>query len=61
MKCDACGYNLKDGGGFANAAIAISLLGRPEKERVNEVFGKTKFKICYVCYLKSLGIRPFKK
>ncbi len=59
--CDVCGYNVKDDGGFANAAVVLRLLGHPEKERVKEIFGKIKFKICHVCYLKSLGIKPLKK
>ncbi len=61
IECDVCGYSVKDSGGLANAAIVVRLLGHPEKERVMEVFGKTKFKICNVCYLKSLGVKPLKK
>ncbi len=60
IECDVCGCNLKDDGGFANAAIVIRLLGHPEQERVKEVFGKTKFKICHVCQLKSLGVKQKK-
>ncbi len=61
IECDVCGYSLKDDGGFANAAIVVRLLGHPEKERVMEVFGKIKFKICNVCYLKALGVKPMKQ
>lgn len=58
IKCAVCGYSLKDDGGFANAAVVLNLLGHPEKERVKEIFGKTKFKICHVCYLLALGVKP---
>ncbi len=58
MNCDVCGHDLRDENGLAVAAIDVKLLGAaPEKERVKEIFAKTKFRICYVCYLKSLGIK----
>lgn len=58
MNCDVCGYNLKDEGGFANAGIKIDLQGKHERERVEKIFGKFKFRICHVCWLKSLGVKP---
>lgn len=60
MNCDVCGYNLKDEGGFANAAVKIDLQGKRERERVEEIFGKFKFRICHVCQLKSLGVKQKK-
>ncbi len=61
IECDVCGYNLKDDGGFANAAVKITLQGKPEQDRVKEIFGKTIFRICHVCQLKSLRIKSLKK
>lgn len=57
MNCDVCGYDLKDEGGFANPAVKVDMQGKREMERVVEIFGKYKFRICYVCLLKSLGVR----
>lgn len=59
MKCDICGFDLRDETGYTVTAVEVALLGAvPERERVEKMFGKFKFKICHVCYLKSLGIRP---
>ena len=58
INCDVCGYDLRDEDGRAVSAKDVRLLGAtPEKQRVNELFGKTQFRICYVCYLKSLGVK----
>jgi hypothetical protein len=58
MNCDVCGYNLTDDSGRANVAVEIKLLGASfERKRVEEVFGKNEFSICYVCRLKSLGVK----
>lgn len=56
--CDVCGYDLKDEAGFANAGYKVDLQGKRERERVVEIFGKYKFRICHVCLLKSLGVKP---
>lgn len=59
MNCDVCGENLNDERGKANAGIVIQLLGaNPARKRVEEIFGKNRFRICYVCWLKSLGVKP---
>lgn len=58
MNCDICGYDLKDEGGFANTGVKIDLQGKRERERVEDIFGKFKFRICHVCWLKSLGVKP---
>lgn len=56
--CAVCGYDLREDG-YAIHAIEVALLGaNPAKQRVEEIFGKSKFRICHVCYLKSLGVKP---
>ncbi|MCK5016959.1 MAG: hypothetical protein KAS32_07785 [Candidatus Peribacteraceae bacterium] len=58
MNCDVCGEDLRDENGSVWAGKQISLLGaHPARKRVEEVFGKNKFYICYVCVLKSLGVK----
>jgi hypothetical protein len=65
MNCDVCNENLKDESGKlkdesgkANAGVVINLLGaNPAKKRVEEIFGKSQFRICHVCWLKSLGVK----
>jgi hypothetical protein len=32
-----------------------------EIQRVVKTFGKLAFDVCYVCYLKSLGVKPKRK
>jgi len=63
--CDVCGNNLRDDELDSNfIGIEISLkypaTERPHKElrRIEKTFGRLKFDICYVCWLKSLGIKP---
>lgn len=56
--CAACGTPLTDSAGFTVAAMFISIEGdHPETRRVENHFGKTRFQICYVCFLKSLGVK----
>lgn len=58
MKCDACGKDLSNEDGENWPGKSIALLGaHPARKRVEEVFGKNKFDICYVCVLKSLGVK----
>ncbi len=58
MNCAVCDGSLKDADGYANFAVEVALLGpSPARERVEKIFGKFKFRICYLCYLKSLGIK----
>ena len=59
MNCDVCNENLSDDMGKANAGVVINLLGaNPAKKKVEDVFGKNIFRICHVCQLKSLGVKP---
>jgi len=62
--CNVCGVDMTDdsGNSFIGLEIGLKL---PKKSgivhheicRVLETFGKTEFKICFVCWLKSLGIK----
>lgn len=67
VKCDACGEDMTD-----NDTTLIGLkieFDMPKKSgkvhheicRVLDAFGKTEFKICYVCWLKSLGVKERKQ
>lgn len=60
MNCDVCGYSLKSEEGIV-IGMKVYLLGaNPARKRVEKVFGKNKFDICYVCLLKSLGVKEIK-
>jgi hypothetical protein len=57
--CDVCGFDLRFDGKLTISGVQIDLLGaNPARKRVEELFGKNQFKICYVCWLKSLGVKP---
>lgn len=61
MICDVCGMDLKEEDGKSIVAVQVGLYGAmaesKQGKRVKELFGKTEFCICYVCQLKSLGIK----
>ena len=61
MICDVCKADLKEEDGKSIVAKQVGLYGAlaesKQGKRVKEVFGKIDFCICYVCYLKSLGIK----
>ncbi len=59
MNCDVCGQDLRDENGYNIVGVQVSLLGaNPVSKKVEEIFGKNKFSICHVCWLKSLGVKP---
>ncbi len=62
--CNVCGINLIDKSGTAVIALGVSVLDvntiTTEAERVKSLFGKTDFNICYVCLLRSLGVKENK-
>jgi hypothetical protein len=71
MNCDVCGEEMTamgshEDGKIVNYEKITTVIGvcincsgnHPEVDRVKFVFGKTKFHICFVCYLKSLGVNP---
>lgn len=61
MNCDVCGENLNYEGEGNVVGKEIALLGaNPARKKVEEIFGKNKFYICYVCVLKSLGVKKIK-
>lgn len=59
--CDVCGINMTDKGCTVigmNITIQFDALSdHKEIQRLENTFGKTNFKICYVCWLKSLGVK----
>ncbi len=64
MNCDVCGHDLRDEDGYITAGLRISLTGcaeTSEGQRTIDTFDKIKFDICYVCWLKSLGVKEPKK
>ncbi len=62
MNCDACGIDLRDENDGNIVGKEVSILGaNPARKRVEEIYGKNKFYICYVCVLKSLGVKKPKR
>lgn len=60
--CDVCNFDLTDDAGYATVGKTVQLSNSvPEKQRAIKAFGKNKFNICYVCYLKSLGLKEVKE
>ncbi len=58
MKCSVCDYDMADERGIDTCGIEIALLGaNAARARVEKEFGRFKFKICYVCFLKALGVK----
>ena len=56
--CDACGIPMTDESGSTVMGMSIQLEGdHAEIRRVKSHFGKTSFKVCYVCWIRSLGIK----
>lgn len=52
-RCDVCGELLT-----CDTAVEVVVMKTfPIFERIEKLFGKAQFDVCYVCYLKSLGIR----
>ncbi len=50
--CDVCGEEKYDG-------VTTDVGGMNDVyELANQVFGKTVFFICYICWLKALGVKP---
>lgn len=62
MNCDVCGHDLKDEDGFAVCGVEVALLGATAaRQRIEDTFGKFKFRICHICYLKALGVKTLKE
>ena len=59
--CNVCGHDMKDLNGYRISGVGIRLPRNSEGKRAEEEFGDTEFHVCYVCRLKSLGIKKPKK
>lgn len=56
--CDVCNHCMTHGNmSMAGYTLELEDSVNPEKKRVMAEFGKLKFKICYVCLLKALGVK----
>ena len=58
--CDLCGDCLTHKG-VTDSALGIELDGdhsHPQRQKVLDMFGKDRFRICYCCWLLSLGVKP---
>ena len=57
--CCVCGHNMThDGASTIGRSVYISSsVPNIEFERVESEFGKSEFHICWVCWLKSLGVK----
>ena len=62
--CDVCGRDMVDENDCEVVGMSLivvdnrEVMEHPEIARLRDTFGKTSFKICYVCWVKSLGIKP---
>lgn len=55
--CDVCGINMTENE-CTVIGSSIKVQGdHKEIRRVKKAFGKTEFRICYVCRLRSLGVK----
>ena len=70
LPCDVCGHDMYDPkANYTVTAVRVSiqiayqdpLSKHREIQRVVKTFGKLAFDVCYVCYLKSLGVKPKRK
>ncbi len=59
--CDVCGRPMYDDEGRECIAVNIAVYEHSEADRVKEVFGKQSFRICFVCFLRALGVKELKK
>jgi len=68
--CDSCGHDMYDPKtNNSVTGVRIEVAVRPGEEktahaefkRIIDTFGKSDFDVCYVCWLKSLGVKPKKK
>lgn len=62
-KCDVCGHHMKsktDKGEMIGISFTFneaSFGDHSEIKRIERMFGKTKFNVCFPCCLSSLGIK----
>lgn len=59
--CDVCGRSMRDDEGRECIALNIAVYDHPEADRVKEVFGKQSFHVCFVCFLRALGVKELKE
>ena len=58
--CDVCGKPMYDDEGRESIALHIAVYDHREANRVKEVFGKQTFNVCFVCLLRTLGVKELK-
>jgi len=70
LPCSVCGQDMYDPKTKNTVTgIHIGICVKPGEEegahseykRVIKVFGKNEFDICYVCWLRALGVKPKKQ
>jgi len=69
MKCDVCGTEMTadilpiKGERFGMKKVTVEGIkmncngDHPEFDRIKDVFGKSEFHVCFVCWLTSLGVK----
>lgn len=67
-RCDSCGEAVGEADGVminfgeSQGNNTSRILWNPSEariaQRLEDAFGKRKFRICYVCWLKSMGVKP---
>lgn len=67
IHCDVCNTDLTDETGATVIGMAYNLSdirsdktkpAHKEYVRLVEVFGKENFNVCFVCWMKAMGIKP---
>ena len=55
--CDVCDKPMYDDVGREEIAVAINIWDHPEADRVLKIFGKQRFNVCFLCFLRALGVK----
>lgn len=63
--CDVCGRKLTENGlsiiGMRISRMSDQIEKSNEYRRIKDTFGKTEFNICWVDFIKSLGVKTLDK
>lgn len=61
-KCDVCGFDCEmkcNSGNYSEVGVEINIMDNAiERDRIQKMFGRTEFVLCWCCWLKSMGFVP---
>lgn len=63
MECDVCGDEMEDEKKVLVQGMEIKITSldkepHPEYQKLIDTFGKSEFHVCFVCWIKALGVKP---